>query len=89
MPFAILFSAKIVSVGGSIFMWGGFAGHRDREVVLSTLAIACLSLGLNWLLIPSIGLVGAAMANLAAQVLLLGAYMAVVVRSRLPHINTR
>jgi O-antigen/teichoic acid export membrane protein len=89
MPFAILLSAKIVSVGGSIFMWGGFAGHRDCEVVLSTLAIACLSLGLNWLLIPSIGLVGAAMANLAAQVLLLGAYMAVVVRSRLPHINTR
>ena len=87
LPFAILFSAKIVSVGSSIFMWGGFAGHSDREIVMSTLAVACLSLGLNWLLIPEIGLVGAAIVNLTVQVLLLGAYMAVVVRSRWARID--
>ena len=83
----MLFSAKIVSVGSSIFMWGGFAGHSDREIVMSTLAVACLSLGLNWLLIPEIGLVGAAIVNLTVQVLLLGAYMAVVVRSRWARID--
>jgi O-antigen/teichoic acid export membrane protein len=87
LPFAILFSAKIVSVGCSIFMWGGFAGHRDREIVLSTLAIACLSLGLNWLLIPQMGLVGAALVSLIAQILLLSAYISVVVCSRRSHIN--
>ena len=89
LPFAILFAGKVVSVGANIFMWGGFACHRDREVVLSTLAIACLSLGLNWLLIPRSGLVGAAMVSLTAQFLLLSTYMAVVVRSRQPHLDVR
>jgi len=85
LPFAILFSAKIVSVGCSIFMWGALAGHRDREVVLSTLVIACLSLSFNWLLIPQMGLVGAAMVNLTTQILLLSAYIAVVVCARRSH----
>lgn len=81
MPFAILFAGKVVSVGANIFMWGGFARHRDREVVLLTLGAACLSLAMNVVLIPSIGLIGAALVSCAAQCVLLGGYIMVMVWS--------
>lgn len=81
MPFAILFAGKVASVGANIFMWGGFARHRDREVVLVTLAVACLSLAMNVVLIPRIGLIGAAMVSCLAQCVLLGGYIMVMFRS--------
>lgn len=87
MPFAILFAGKVLSVGANIFMWGAFARHCDREVVLLTLGVACLSLAMNAVLIPRLGLIGAALVNCAAQGLLLGAYMVVMLVSSKPARN--
>ena len=81
MPFAVLFAGKVVSVGANIFMWGAFARHRDREVVLLTLGVACLSLVMNVVLIPHIGLIGAALVSCAAQSVLLGGYIMVMFQS--------
>ena len=81
MPFAILFAAKVVSVGGNVFMWGGFARHRDREVVLLVLVAAVLSLAVNAVLIPSMGLIGAALVNCGAQCFLLGAFIVLMVQT--------
>jgi O-antigen/teichoic acid export membrane protein len=81
LPFAFLLAAKVVSVGSNIFMWGSFARHLDRIVVLFTLAVACLSLVLNILLIPLAGLVAAAIVNCSVQCLLLLAYVLIAIYS--------
>lgn len=71
MPFSLLFAAKIVSVGVSIFMWGILARKLDHWAVVVTLGCASISLVLNLLLIPALGVVGACVINLGSQALLL------------------
>jgi len=71
LPFSLLFASKIVSVAVSIFMWGILARKLDHLAVLVTLGCGALSLLLNLLLIPSVGVVGACAVNLSAQSLLL------------------
>lgn len=71
MPFAVLFTAKVFSVGVNVFMWGGFARKMDKYVVLLILGVSILSLGMNALLIPRLGIMAAAMVNCGSQALLL------------------
>jgi O-antigen/teichoic acid export membrane protein len=82
LPFAVLFASKVVSVGVKVFMWGAFARHHDRGVVLSVLAIAALALGANALLIPKLGIMAAASINFGAQALLLIICIGIMLRSR-------
>ncbi len=81
MPFAVLFTAKVLAVGVNVFMWGGFARKMDKYVVLLVLGVSLLSLGMNALLIPHLGIMAAAMVNCGAQALLLCGNMAVMVLS--------
>jgi len=81
LPFAVLFTSKVLSVGVNVFMWGAFARHLDKQVVLLTLGISLLSLGANILLIPQIGIIGAAIVSAAAQGALLAGSIVVMIRS--------
>lgn len=71
LPFSLLFASKIVSVGVNIFMWGILARKLDHLAVVVTLGCASISLVLNLLLIPALGVVGACVINLGSQALLL------------------
>ncbi len=81
LPFAILFTAKVVAVGVNVFMWGALARHLDRSVVLLLLGTSVVTLGLNFLLIPQIGMVAAAGVNLLAQLILLAGNVAFMFHS--------
>jgi len=82
LPFAVLFAAKVCSVGVKVFMWGAFARHQDRAVVLSVLGIAAMALCANAVLIPRTGILAAALVNLGGQALLLAATVTIMLKSR-------
>jgi len=81
LPFAILFTGKVLSVGVNVFMWGGFARHLDKQIVLLTLGVSLLSLGANFILIPKIGIMGAALVSASSQAALLVGSIGVMIRS--------
>jgi O-antigen/teichoic acid export membrane protein len=80
-PFATLFAAKVLSVGVNVFMWGALARKLDRAAVLLTLSVSVVSILLNVMLIPVLGIIGAAVVNCLAQSLLLAGYVALMARS--------
>lgn len=70
-PFAILVVSRMLMVLNGIFAWGLWAQHRDRLVLLITLATALISLALNFMLIPRAGLLGAATVCVVCESLML------------------
>ncbi len=70
-PFAMLLASRMLMVMSGIFGWGLWAQHRDRLVLVITLATAMISLTLNFTLIPHMGLLGAATVCVISESLML------------------
>jgi O-antigen/teichoic acid export membrane protein len=79
-PFAMLLISRMLMVLNGIFGWGLWAQHRDRLVLLITLATAIISLSLNFTLIPRMGLLGAATVCVISESLML---LGTIVASRM------
>lgn len=70
-PFAMLVVSRMLMVLNGIFGWGLWAQHRDRLFLTLTLCTAVVSVGLNFLLIPRMGIFGAATVCVIAETLML------------------
>jgi O-antigen/teichoic acid export membrane protein len=71
-PFAMLLASKMVTVLNGIFGWGLWAQGRDRTMLTLTSVAAAASLSLNFLLIPRMGIFGAATVCLLSELIVLG-----------------
>ncbi len=81
LPCAILVLSKIVTIVSGIYGWGLLTDHRyDRKVSLVMILTAVFSLGANLLFIPRFGMYGASLVNLASEVVILTAMVALTVR---------
>lgn len=70
-PFAMLVVSRMLMVLNGIFGWGLWAQHRDRLFLGLTLFTAIISVGLNFVLIPRLGIFGAATVCVIAETLML------------------
>jgi O-antigen/teichoic acid export membrane protein len=70
-PFAMLVVSRMLMVLNGIFGWGLWAQHRDRLFLALTLFTAVISLGLNFVLIPRLGIFGAATVCVISETLML------------------
>lgn len=68
--FQILAVGRLVVFVVQIYTWGAVAIGLDTEFLLATVTAAVFSVGCNLLLIPALGLTGAAMVSVATEVLL-------------------
>ena len=73
-PFAFLLTAKMMAVMNGIMDWGMLAQRKDRSVFSIMLVAAIFSVGMNMLLIPHFGAVGASAVNMASEMLLFGLF---------------
>jgi O-antigen/teichoic acid export membrane protein len=71
-PFAMLLVSKMIVILNGIFSWGLWAQGRDRAMLTLTSIAAAASLGLNFLLIPMMGIFGAATVCMISELLILG-----------------
>ncbi len=71
MPFAILYASKTLVILNGIFAWGLWSQSKDKSMLLVCASVAIISLGLNLLFIPSLGIIGAAWINLSSETLVL------------------
>jgi len=69
-PFAFLLTAKMVAVMNGIMDWGMLAQRKDRSVFSIMMVAAIFSIGMNMLLIPHFGAVGASAVNMSSEMLL-------------------
>jgi len=71
-PFAMLLVSKMIVILNGIFSWGLWAQGRDRTMLALTSVAAAASLGLNFCLIPTMGIFGAATVCTISELLVLG-----------------
>jgi O-antigen/teichoic acid export membrane protein len=71
IPFAVLFTSKIVVVISSLFIYGLWAGSEDRKVFWVMLPTAIISFVCNLLVLPRYGMFGACSVNLLSEIILL------------------
>ena len=73
-PFVILIIGQLVVVLNGIFVWGLWSLGEDRVVLKLTVIVALTSIVANIIVIPIMGMIGAATVNLLSEVfILLGA----------------
>lgn len=70
VPFLVLAAGRVVVFVGQIFAWGVVALRLDGALLGATFCGALCSLALNFALIPRYSLLGAAIAALAAEVVI-------------------
>lgn len=70
-PFALLVTSKFVILINGIFGWGLWAQGEDKKVFVVLGPVAVLSVTLNLLLIPKLGISGAATTNVISETLVL------------------
>lgn len=88
-PFAILMVAKFIALISGIFTWGLWAQSEDRRIAQLMAPIAILSLALNVLLIPRLGMFAAAGINLLSEALLLAGAVWLATRTRTSTVDQR
>ncbi len=71
IPFAVLFTSKIVAVLNGLFTQGLWAQSEDRKVFWVVLPTAMISFVCNFLLLPRYGMSAACGVNLLSEVLVL------------------
>lgn len=74
LPMSILAITLLVTFPGTIIMNAIFAFDRQREMVPMWIMGSALNVTLNFLLIPAIGPVGAALTSLLTQLLVVGTF---------------
>ena len=75
LPFSILIWSCVTVFANAPFGFLLLARHRDRAYMLIALAGAAVNIVLNLALIPRIGMTGAAIATISAEVVVLGAML--------------
>jgi O-antigen/teichoic acid export membrane protein len=76
LPCAILLTSKAVVLINSIFGWGLWAQHKDKAMLLLMTMVAIISVLLNFIFIPKMGMLAAASTNLMSEILILiGAFI--------------
>ena len=71
MPFAVLIAAQFVLVLSGIFSFGLWAQNQDRSLLILTSVAGAASVTLDVALIPSMGMMGAAVVSLAGELIIL------------------
>ncbi|MGB8463617.1 MAG: oligosaccharide flippase family protein [Terrimicrobiaceae bacterium] len=71
IPFAVLITAQFVLVVSGIFSFGLWAQHQDRSLLILTSVAGAASVTLDVALIPSMGMMGAAVVALVAELIIL------------------
>jgi O-antigen/teichoic acid export membrane protein len=71
IPFAVLFTSKVVVVLNGLFSYGLWAQSEDRKVFWVVLPTAVISFFCNFLLLPRYGMSAACCVNLFSEVLVL------------------
>jgi O-antigen/teichoic acid export membrane protein len=69
MPFAVLFTSKVVVLVSGLFSYGLWAQSEDRKVFWVVLPTAVISFVCNYLLLPRYGMSAACNVNLLSEVL--------------------
>jgi len=71
IPFAVLFTSKVVVVLNGLFSYGLWAQSQDRKVFWVLLPTAIISFACNFLLLPRYGMSAACCINLLSELLVL------------------
>jgi O-antigen/teichoic acid export membrane protein len=71
-PFRILIWSVLTVYTNAAFAFLLLARHRDRAYLVATASGAALNVGLNLLVIPVAGMIGAAFATITSEILVLG-----------------
>lgn len=71
-PFVVLVGGKILVTFASIFVSGVRAHRKDQTLCICTLGVMLCSLGLNWIVVPRFGALGAAFVTMFSESLVLG-----------------
>jgi O-antigen/teichoic acid export membrane protein len=71
IPFAVLFTSKIVVVLSNLFSFGLWAQAEDRKVFWVLAPTAIISFASNFLLLPRYGMAGACCVNLTSEIFVL------------------
>lgn len=74
LPMSILAVTLLVTFPGTIIMNAIFAFDRQKEMVPMWIIGSVLNVSLNFLLIPTLGLIGAALTSLITQILVVGTF---------------
>ena len=71
IPFAILFTSKVVVLLNGVYSYGLWAQSEDRKVFWVMLPTAIISFVSNLVLLPRYGMFGACSVNLLSEILVL------------------
>jgi O-antigen/teichoic acid export membrane protein len=80
-PFAILLTAKLVSLPNGILSWGMLAQKRDRALFKIMVYVSAFSLASNLIFIPKFGAFGASTTSLLSELFMFSRVMASIRRS--------
>lgn len=83
IPFAVLIAAQFVLVLSGIFSFGLWAQNQDRSLLILTSVAGAASVTLDVALIPSMGMMGAAVVSLAGELIILAGSVLLARRSAL------
>ncbi|HEY1791840.1 MAG TPA: oligosaccharide flippase family protein [Opitutaceae bacterium] len=70
-PFVVLVGAKLVLTLSSVFVAGVRAHRRDRMLCLCLIGVMLCSIGLNWIILPYYGALGAACVSMFSECVVL------------------
>ena len=83
IPFAVLIAAQFVLVLSGIFSFGLWAQNQDRSLLILTSVAGAASVTLDVALIPSMGMMGAAVVSVAGELIILAGSVLLARRSAL------